>query len=80
MTAALRTEGTTPEDRLSLIMWVMVGSRGSIFSISRGVGMGSREQDAGFELKMTFLTRVEVQVPITPSLVVSHRLCQTLIS
>ena len=51
MTAALRTEGKTPEDRLSLIMWVMVGSRGLRFSISRGVGMGSREQDVGFELK-----------------------------
>ena len=58
--ADLKALGTVPEERLLLMMEVMVGRRVSRQSSSTLVGMGSTGDEVGLDARMIFFTSSSV--------------------
>lgn len=55
-TASFQLTGKIPESNEMLIIFVSTGIRGSIQDFSRGVGIGSRQQDVDLEFTISMHT------------------------
>ena len=54
--ASFQLSGKIPDSNELLIMLVITGISGSLQDFSKCVGMGSRQQDVGFEFTMSIRT------------------------